>query len=128
MATYQGMRLALSHLMYKDTMTVYRVSRIQADDGSDDYEESETPVLNDVPCKLSQYGKDLLMAKTAQAATVHIDLRVCCAPDIDIREQDRLVVKHQGQTFDLFAGTRFVYPTHQEISVRSVREAKQNGI
>lgn len=127
MATYQGMRLALSHLMYKDAMTIYRVSRVQEDDGSDDYEESETPVLNDVPCKLSQYDKDLLMAKTAQAATVHIDLRVCCAPDIDIREQDRLVVKHQGQTFDLFAGTRFVYPTHQEISVRSVREAKQNG-
>ncbi|WP_337378649.1 hypothetical protein [Mitsuokella jalaludinii] len=115
------------HLMYKDAMTVYRVSRTQADDGSDDYEESETPVLSDVTCKLSQYGKDLLMAKTAQAATVHIDLRVCCAPDIDIREQDRLVVRHQGQTFDLFAGTRFVYPTHQEISVRSVREAKQNG-
>ena len=128
MATYQGMRLALSHLMYKDTMTVYRVSRVRADDSSDDYEESETPVLSDVPCKLSQYGKDLLMAKTAQAATVHIDLRVCCAPDIDIREQDRLVVKHQGQTFDLFAGTRFVYPTHQEISVRSVREAKQNEV
>ena len=127
MATYQGMRLALLHLMYKDAMTVYRVSRTQADDGSDDYEESETPVLSDVTCKLSQYGKDLLMAKTAQAATVHIDLRVCCAPDIDIREQDHLVVKHQGQTFDLFAGTRFVYPTHQEISVRSVREAKQNG-
>lgn len=127
MATYQGMRLALSHLMYKDAMTVYRVSRVQADDGSDDYEESETPVLNDVSCKLSQYGKDLLMAKTAQAAMVHIDFRVCCAPDIDIREQDRLVVKHQGQTFELFAGTRFAYPTHQEISVRSVREAKQNG-
>lgn len=128
MATYQGMRLALSRLMYKDTMTVYRVSRVQADDGSDDYEESETPVLSDAPCKLSQYRKDLLMAKTAQAATVHIDLRVCCAPDIDIREQDRLVVKHQGQTFELFAGTRFAYPTHQEISVRAVREAKQNGL
>lgn len=117
----------LSRLMYEDTMTVYRVSRVQADDGSDDYEESETPVLRNVPCKLSQYGKDLLMAKTAQAATVHIDLRVCCAPDIDIHEQDHLMVKHQGQTFDLFAGTRFTYPTHQEISVRSVREAKQNG-
>ena len=54
MATYEGMRLALSRLMYKDTMTVYRVSRVQADDGSDDYEESETPVLSDAPCKLSQ--------------------------------------------------------------------------
>lgn len=118
----------LEQLMYKDTMTVYRVSRVQADDGSDDYEESETPVLRDVPCKLSQYGKDLLMAKTAQAATVHIDLRVCCAPDVDIREQDRLVVKHQGQAFELFAGTRFAYLTHQEISVRTVREAKQNGL
>lgn len=118
----------LEQLMYKDTMTVYRVSRVQADDGSDDYEESETPVLRDVPCKLSQYGKDLLMAKTAQAATVHIDLRVCCAPDVDIREQDRLVIKHQGQVFELFAGTRFAYPTHQEILVRTVREAKQNGL
>lgn len=127
MATYQSMKQVLARLMYKDTMTVYRVSRVQADDGSDDYEESETPALRDVPCKLSQYGKDLLMAKTEQAATVHIDLRVCCAPDVDIREQDRLVVKHQGQTFELFAGTRFAYSTHQEISVRTVREAKQNG-
>ena len=127
MATYQGMKRALARMMYKDTMTVYRLSRVQADDGSDDYEESETSVLNDVPCKLSQYGKDLLMAKTAQAATVHIDLRVCCAPDIDIREQDRLVVKHQGQTFELFAGTRFVYPTHAEVSVRRSGEAGNDG-
>ena len=38
----------------------------------------------------------------------------------------RLMYK-DTMTFNLFAGTRFAYPTHQEISVRSVREAKQNG-
>lgn len=72
----KGLQSILDRMMYKDTMTFYRVSRVQADDGSDDYEESETPVMSDVACKLSQYGKDMLPAKTAQAATVHIDLRI----------------------------------------------------
>lgn len=39
MATYQSMKQALARLMYKDTMTVYRVSRVQVDDGfADEFE------------------------------------------------------------------------------------------
>lgn len=49
------------------------------------------------------------------------------ARDVDIREGDRVIVSHQGQTFDLFAGTRFVYPTHAEVSVRRSMEAGSDG-
>lgn len=127
MMTYKRMQAALNRLMYKDTATVYRLVEGQADDGSDDYTDEEQEVYKDIPCKLSQYGKDLLTSKTTQAVSVTIDLRLTCAPDVDIREADRLVVSHQGQTFELYAGTRFAYPTHQEISVRRSREAKNDG-
>lgn len=125
--TYAKLRGVLDKLMYLDTVAVYRLSQTKSDDGFDDYTESETAVLQDIPCKLSQYGKDMLMSKTAESATVQIDLRLCCAPDVDIRENDHLVVTHQGQTFNLYAGTRFAYPTHQAISVRRTREARQDG-
>lgn len=122
-----SMKGILQHLMYKDTATVYRLVEGQADDGSDDYTDEEQEIYKDLPCKLSQYGKDLLASKTERAVSVTIDLRLTCAPDVDIREADRLVVSHQGQTFELYAGTRFAYPTHQEISVRRSREAKNDG-
>lgn len=122
-----SMKGILQHLMYKDTATVYRLVEGQADDGSDDYTDEEQEIYKDLSCKLSQYDKDLLASKTERAVSVTIDLRLTCAPDVDIREADRLVVSHQGQTFELYAGTRFAYPTHQEISVRRSREAKNDG-
>ena len=103
------------------------VEDIVYDEDEDDYEDEETLVTEDVPCKLSQYGKDLLASKTERALSVKIDLRLCCARDVDIREGDRVVVSHQGQTFELFAGTRFVYPTHAEVSVRRSEEAGNDG-
>ena len=115
----------LSSIMYKDTVTVERYAAAEAEDGSDDYEM--TTVYEDIPCKLSQYGKELLASKTERALSVKIDLRLCCARDVDIRKGDRVVVSHQGQTFELFAGTRFVYPTHAEISVRRSGEAGNDG-
>ena len=59
--TYAKLRGVLDKLMYLDTVAVYRLSQTKSDDGFDDYTESETAVLQDIPCKLSQYGKDMLM-------------------------------------------------------------------
>ena len=117
----------LQSVMYHDRADVYRLTPGKVADGSDDYEDEEALVAKDVPCKLSQYGKELLASKTERALSVKIDLRLCCARDVDIRAVDRVVVSHEGQTFELFAGTRFAYPTHAEISVRRSREAGSDG-
>ena len=71
-----SMKGILQHLMYKDTATVYRLVEGQADDGSDDYTDEEQEIYKDLPCKLSQYGKDLLASKTERAVSVTIDLRL----------------------------------------------------
>lgn len=117
----------LQSVMYHDRASIYRLVPGEAADGSDDYVDEETLVAEDVSCKLSQYGKELLASKTERALSVKIDLRLCCARDVDIREGDRVIVSHQGQTFELFAGTRFVYPTHAEVSVRRSEEAGNDG-
>lgn len=118
----------LANIMYKDKATVYRVQTERSSTGFDDDVSAEVPVYQDIPCKLSQYGKDLMALPTSTAMEVSIELRLCCAPDILIQENDRLVITtRQGQTFELYAGVRFAYPTHQEISVRRQREVAQNG-
>ena len=124
MTEFEGI---LQSVMYHDRASIYRLVQGKAADGSDDYEDAEALVAEDIPCKLSQYGKELLASKTERALSVKIDLRLCCARDVDIREGDRVIVSHQGQTFELFAGTRFVYPTHAEVSVRRSEEAGNDG-
>lgn len=123
---FTQMQNVLKKIMYKDRVTIYRLREMTADDGSDDYSTEEERIAENVPCKLSQ-SNALRADKTAQAVNVSIDLRLYCAPDIDIRETDRLVVTHQGQTFELYAATPFHYPTHTEYSVRRTREAKNDG-
>ena len=51
-----NLKSILHRLLYKDKVTVYRLQRVRAEDGSDDYEEMEAQVAMDIPCKLSQYG------------------------------------------------------------------------
>lgn len=123
MPNYLKLQGLLHSIMYKDTANIYRVAKVQADDGSDDYDEAETAVYENVPCKLSQYGKDLTQDKTARGLNLIMDLRLCCSPEYQILENDIVDVTHNGQHFLLNAGKRFVYPTHQEIPVKQVKEA-----
>ena len=115
-----NLRGILSSVMYKDTVTVERYTATEAEDGSDDY-AAET-IYEDVPCKLSQYGKDLLADKTSITCNVTTDLRLCLSPSYVIEANDVMHVTHQGRMFTLYAGVPFVYPTHQEISVRRQKE------
>ena len=108
----------LRRMMYHDRADVYRLRQVQAADGSDDYAEEETPVYEGVPCKLSQYGKELTTIKTERAVSVFVDLRLCCDLVVDIRANDRIVVLRQGKRMEFVAGVSFPYPTHQEIALR----------
>lgn len=118
-----SLRGILHQMMYKDRATVRRAQKIKAPDGSDDFSKEYAIVYEDIPCKLSQYGKDMPGHIEDRAMVLSIDLRLCCDPEYDIRPNDVVKVSHQGQTFTLHAGQRFAYPTHQEISVRRGKEA-----
>ena len=110
-------------MMYKDRATVRSAQKILAEDGSDDYDEDYVVVYEKIPCKLSQYGKEMPAHIEDRAMILGVDLRLCCDPEYDIRPNDVLEVSHRGQLFTLHTGQRFAYPTHQEISVRRKKEA-----
>ena len=116
-------RNVLRQVMYKDRAIVYRKEKTKGKNGFCDQREAETPVYDGIPCKLSQYGRSLTADKAERATNIGLDLRLCCDPEYEILENDRVTVLHQGQTFNLFAGSRFAYPTHQEISLRRKMEA-----
>ena len=116
-----NLKRILHKIMYKDRATVYRHQRTVRENGA----ATSEPVLvyENVPCKLSQYGKDIASHIEDRAAILSEDLRLCCDHDYVIRPNDVVQVSHQGQRFTLHAGQRFAYPTHQEISLRRRKEA-----
>ncbi len=115
----------LNRYMYKDTATVTRCA--ESEDGPvDDYEE--TTVYEDIPCKLSQYGKDLNVNATDMAPEVTENLRMTCDTVYDIQANDYVVIQHQGQEFRLTASQAFKYPTHQEITLQRVANVRESGV
>lgn len=115
----------LDRYMYKDTATVYRCC--ESEDGpTDDYEE--TTVYEDIPCKLSQYGKDLPLSATDMAPVVTENLRMTCDTVYDIEPNDYIVIQHQGQEFKLSASQAFKYPTHQEITLQRATNIREPGV
>ena len=111
----------LHALMYKDRAATYRYTKSKRASGA--APSKLEPVLEDIPCKLSQYGKDMPAHIEDRAMVITEDLRLCCDPEIEILPNDVVKVLHQGQTFTLHAGQCFKYPTHQEISLRRRKEA-----
>lgn len=115
----------LDRFMYRDRATVYRYC--EASDGlADDYED--VAVYEDIPCKLSQYGKDIALDKTGMAPSIHENLRMTCNPAYGIQPNDYIVIQHQGQEFRLNASQSFCYPTHQEISLLRIVNKREVGV
>ena len=114
--TYEALKKLVSKTMYRDKVTVLRQMSTLDDEGADVYDLQE--VYSDVPCKLSQYGKDISSEQTDRGMNMITDLRLCCNPDLEILPNDVLFISNSMQEFNLRAGKAFKYPTHQEISVR----------
>lgn len=111
----------LYRYMYTDTVTVSRQQSIEDDEGADDY--TMQTVYQDIPCHLTQYGKELQSEQNPREFYLKTDLRICLDSDYDILPNDVLTITHAGQTFQLNAAKAFKYPDHQEISVRREDEA-----
>jgi len=111
----------LSSIMYTDTVTVTRQMPTIDDEGADGYKP--TDVYVNIPCKLSQYGKELQSSQEDRAFILKTDLRICMDPVYTIQPNDAMTIHHQGQIFVLYAAQPFCYADHQEISVRRKEEA-----
>lgn len=115
----------LNFYMYRDKATVTRYTDV-TDGAVDDFED--TVIYTDIPCKLSQYGKDLALKPSDMAQEVEENLRLTCDPAYDIQPNDYVVVQHQGQEFRLNASKAFKYPTHQEISLVRTTNVRDVGV
>ena len=111
----------LSGVMYTDTVTITRQMPVIDDEGADGYKPVDVYV--NIPCKLSQYGKELQSRQEDRAFVLKNDLRICMDPVYTIQPNDTMTIHHQGQTFVLYAAQPFCYADHQEISVRRKEEA-----
>lgn len=118
------LRNILHKVMYKDVANVYR-SKLTKIGRTDDYTTEFELIHEDIPCKLSQYGKTLYAHRDDRSQKLTDDLRLCYDPEIEILPNDFIEVDHQGQVWKLFAGEQFNYPTHTELSVRRRKEAGQ---
>lgn len=117
---WERCRKYLAKYMYRDKVTVTRQVAAVDEDGADTYELQD--VYKDVPCKLSQCGKELQSGQEARAFHMSNDLRLCVDPDIKILPNDILTITHEGQQFQLNAAMPFPYPDHVEISARRKEE------
>ena len=117
------LRGLLDKFMYRDTFDIKRQVRV-TESYVDDFEQQL--VAEGIPCHLAQYGKQLYAHRDDRSQRLTSDLRLDCAPDVDIRPNDYLIVTHCGQTWELVAGEPFRYVSHQEISCRRRKEAGQN--
>lgn len=115
----------LDKFMYKDRATVYRYCEF-TDGSTDDYDD--VVIYEDIPCKLSQYGKDLNFKAKDMAPEVNENLRMTCNPAYDIQPNDYIVIQHQGQEFRLNASQSFCYPTHQEIGLLRIVNKREVGV
>ena len=116
------LRGLLDRFMYLDTARIMRQVRITIDNVDDFKQEL---IWEDIPCHLSQYGKQLYSHRDDVSQKLTADLRLCCRPSVDIRANDYLTVEHQGDEWNLIAGEVFRYPTHLEVSCRRRKEAGQ---
>ncbi|SJZ61063.1 hypothetical protein [Megasphaera cerevisiae] len=111
----------LSSIMYTDTVTVTRQMPTIDEEGADGYKPVDVYV--NIPCKLSQYGKELESNQEDRAFKLRTDLRLCMDPKYKVLPNDIMTVCHEDQTFVLYAAQPFCYEDHQEISVRRREEA-----
>lgn len=118
------LRKILHKMMYHDRANVYR-AKLTMIGRTDDYTEEFELIHEQIPCKLSQYGKQLSAHRDDRSQKLTDDLRLCYDPEIVILPNDVVEINHQGQVWKLFAGEQFNYPTHTELSVRRRRESGQ---
>lgn len=75
-------------------------------------------IHKDVSCYL-QRNQNKSASNDGEKSNVDYDLKILCAPEIAIPPGCRIKVAQSGMTYDFkYSGEPFIYPTHQEITIK----------
>lgn len=115
--------------MYTDVMTVYRRASQENEDGTTSVKLSETPVYEDIPCRISTTRADNPEPTADDSNPKYSEIKIFCAADYNIHKGDKIkAVKKQedGTTLITYTGTAnlpFAFVTHKEIVLAEVGDA-----
>ena len=115
--------------MYNDTMTVYRREPAENDDGTTSVKLSQTPVYEDIPCRISTTKADSPNSDADDTNPQYSEIKIFCAPEYNVRKGDKIVaIKKQddGTTLITYTGTANLplsFVTHKEIALVEVGDA-----
>lgn len=83
--------------------------------------QAEVTVIENQPCKLS-FESQVTAVQTQTAAAISQSVKLFLAPEIQIRENSKLVVTQNGLTEEYSAsGPPAIYATHQEVCLELFR-------
>ncbi|NEZ43313.1 ABC transporter ATP-binding protein [Paenibacillus alvei] len=97
---------------YEDKATISRYGKVKKPNGETKNELS--PVCVDQPCRISQKALAVNGQREAQNE-ISYETKLFIAPELDIRQGDRIEVTRGHVKTTFTAGEPFPYPTHQEI-------------
>lgn len=110
---------------YDDTCAIYRPQL--ATEGRRSV-FSETKIADGVPCALTQGGgapvtqtPSFAHALPAYSTVARTSYALHTRPEVNIRANDRVEVRHMGETFVLWAGRPAVYPSHKFVPLSMTR-------
>lgn len=99
--------------LWKDKLTLINYEEVTKPNGSTGFEE--ITVLEDKPCKLSFSTLQAVTQNDANAAIVQV-VKVFCDPALMIDAGSKLVIEHNGRTFEFSrSGEPGIFTNHQEI-------------
>ncbi len=100
---------------------------VQETDGAGIVRTSEEIVLRDQPCRLS-FENLKITEQTETAGKISQRAKLFISPDIKIRTGSVITVKQDGMEREYaMSGVPAVYPTHQEIMLKTAAEYSGEG-
>lgn len=111
-------------ILYDDRMDIYRTNRIENDDSTTDIAYNESPLYEDVKCRLSFRLDDSGADSEVDRNPVRANPTLFCGSDVDIRAGDYVVVRRyadDGRVLSTYEGRVAMpsrYSTHQETFLR----------
>lgn len=107
--------------LYTGRMTVTERRGIK-DDTTKRTDFKDVVVCADIPCRLSYSGAPVNTAANG-AYRVEQEIKLFCAPELDIKAGSKITVTQNGVTRTyIHGGKSAVYSTHREISLELERE------
>lgn len=98
--------------MYTDKVTVFRHQKIKKPNGETKLEP--VPVYENQPCRISQKAL-AVNGQTEAHNQIAYETKLFLAPELEIKQGDKLEVTRGSTVRSYTAGEPFLYPTHQEV-------------